>query len=43
MANNCKKLYSVDVWTLIFLSKYFFRKRKYNNITERNALKIYMQ
>jgi hypothetical protein len=29
--------------TLRCLTEYFFREKKYNNILERNALKIYMQ
>jgi len=32
----------VVMGTLRFLNKYFFRERKYKNILERDALKIYM-
>ena len=33
----------MKVMALLYLNKYFLKERKYNNILERNALKIYMQ
>jgi hypothetical protein len=43
MTSTCKKSHLVEVMTLRCLNKYLFRDRKYNNILERNDLKIYMQ
>jgi hypothetical protein len=43
MANTCKRFSLMKVETFRCLNKYLFRERKYNNILERDALKIYMQ
>ena len=43
MTNTCKKSILVEVKTLLYLNKYIFKERKYNNILDINALKIYMQ
>jgi hypothetical protein len=43
VAGTCKRSLSVEVETLRYLNKYFFREKKYKNILERDALKIYMQ
>jgi hypothetical protein len=40
VANICKISFLVEVETLRCLNKYFFKERKYNNILERDALKI---
>jgi hypothetical protein len=38
-----KTLWKATAITLHPLNKYLFRERKYNNILERDAMKIYMQ
>jgi len=43
VANTCKRSFLVEVGTLRCLNKYLFRERKYKNILEKDALKIYMQ
>jgi len=43
MVSTYKRSSLVEVGTLRYLNKYSFRKRKYKNIVERDALKIYMQ
>jgi hypothetical protein len=43
VANTCKKFFLVEMETLRYLNKYLFREKKYNNILERDALKIYVQ
>ena len=40
MTSNCKKSYFMDVGTFKCLSNYLFRKRKYNNILDRDSLNI---
>jgi hypothetical protein len=40
---TCKKFLLVEVRTLRCLNKYLFGEKKYKNILERDALKIYMQ
>jgi hypothetical protein len=43
MTTTCKMSPLVKVKALLYLNKYIFIERKYNNILERDALKIYMQ
>jgi hypothetical protein len=43
VTSTCKKFYLVKVRILRCLNKYLFKERKYNNILEKDALKIYMQ
>jgi len=42
MVSTCKISFLVEMGTLRYLNKYLFRERKYKNILERDALKIYM-
>jgi hypothetical protein len=37
-----QRSFLVEVGTFCCLNKYFFKKRKYNNIPEKDALKIYI-
>jgi len=39
----CKKSLLVEVRTLRCLKKYLFGEKKYKNILERDALKVYIQ
>jgi hypothetical protein len=42
VSSNCKRFHLMEVETLQYLNKHLFRERKYNNILEKDTLKIYM-